>query len=323
MSDAGALLARNGRPKGFPPLKALYRHRDFEAFLKHFGALAGLLRHPDDPAWLLRRLASRLRRQNVLYAEVRVSPAVWKRHGLAPEPAFGRLVETAEKVTPRLRIIVDGVRQWERRGLERDLDLCRSYRDRGVVALGLGGDEAAAPAGRFRWLAARCRRFGIPVIPHAGEALGPEEVSSALDVFAPPRIGHGVAAARDERFMGRLRRSSVHLEVCPTSNRRTGVIEPRAPHPLGRLLENRVSCSLGTDDPALFRRTLTGELSVTGRRLGLTMKDLLHLQVEAARNALLPPEPAKALERSLIAGWGEEIRRRGAGRVARDAASSP
>jgi len=227
----------------------------------------------------------------VLYAEVRVSPSVWEHHGLGVEPSFGLLVRAAETCDPPVRLIVDGVRQWSEDRLSRDLDLVQEYRDRGVVALGLGGDETAAPARAFAGLAGECRARRIPIVPHAGEVLGPGEVREAVRVFGSRRIGHGVRASECPETMGELRDSGVHLELCPTSNRRTGAVSASdRPHPVRKFREAGVSFSLSTDDPALFRRTLTGELAWAERRLGFSGQDLLEIQVEAARAAFLPPD---------------------------------
>ena len=286
--DAALLMRRGGVPRGFPPLETLYTHSSFGEFLKHFGALSGLLRRPADPAWLMGRLLGRLRRQGVIYAEIRVSPSVWERHGLQPEEAFRMLVRSVEGAEPEWRLIVDAVRQWDSSTIERDLEFCQRYRGGPVVALGLGGDECASPAARFTSLAAECRSKGITVIPHTGEALGPEEVESALDVFDPPRIGHGIGAARSPETMNRLHRTGVHLEVCPTSNYMTGVVKKGATHPAVDLWRALVPMSIGTDDPALFGTTLNRELKWARCALSLDRAGESELQLSAARASLLP-----------------------------------
>jgi aminodeoxyfutalosine deaminase len=74
------------------------------------------------------------------------------------------------------------------------------------------------------------------------------------------RVGHGIAVVDDARLMRELREAAIVLEVCPTSNERTGAWDPRrGPHPILRLLEHEVSVVLGTDDPGYFGCTLEGE----------------------------------------------------------------
>ena len=284
-------------------IKALYRHGSLQEFLAHFGQLVSLFKRPEDLRWLLERVLLRLKRQGVVYAEIRVSPSVWERHGLDPEPPLQHLLALVGKGPIPFALIVDAVRQWDRRLIERDLDLALKYRQRGVAAFGLGGDESAAPAARLKWVADECRRRRMPVIPHAGEALGPEEVASAIAVFSPRRIGHGTAVARDEELMKSVAEGGIHLEVCPTSNLRTGVVKRAKDHPLKTLWRGGLSLSLGTDDPGLFGSTLCSELEWAADHAGWCLADMARSQAMAARSAFLPERERNNLERMILAAW--------------------
>ena len=159
------------------------------------------------------------------------------------------------------------------------------------------------PASSLRWIADECRRRRMPLVPHAGEALGPDEVAAAIRIFEPRRIGHGIAAAVDGDLMRVLSESGIHLEVCPTSNLRTGVVKRAEDHPLSALWRGGLSLSLGTDDPALFGTTLCAELRWAARHAGWSLADMARSQVMAARSALLPDSERRGLERAVLSGW--------------------
>lgn len=294
-SEARRLADKNGLPVGFPPLGSLFVHTSLLDFLAHFGDATKLLRSPGDLAWLLDRTLAKLRRQGVLYAEIRVSPAVWERRGIDPAPAMDAILSRMGRGPVAFRLIVDAVRQWGSATLERDLNLCLRFRGRGVVALGLGGDEVSAPALGFRSLAAECRAKGLPVVPHAGEALGPEEVLAALEVFGPARIGHGIRASEDSSALDRIARTGVHLEICPTSNRVTGAVPRGLAHAYRSLLEAGVSLSVSTDDPGLFGTTLCRELRWASRIAGQDLPEVARMQAGAARASFLSPGERHAL----------------------------
>ena len=82
---------------------------------------------------------------------------------------------------------------------------------------------------------------------HAGEIGGPEIVREAIELLGAERIGHGIGVMRDERTMDFIAARNIPLEVCPTSNLRTGALarqlgRPTAgydQHPLALLLPPR------------------------------------------------------------------------------------
>jgi len=61
------------------------------------------------------------------------------------------------------------------------------------------------------------------------------------------------------------------LDVCPTSNVVLGVAPTIRHHPLRRLHEAGVSCSISTDDPAPFDTNLTRECD-SASSLGLSAR---------------------------------------------------
>ncbi len=294
-SDALLLASKNAIPGiDTKTVGSLFIHGGLGEFLRHFGAVVDLLRSPDDLVWLLERLLKRLARQRVIHAEIRLSPSVWERHGIGSEDGLGALCSARFPNAPSYLFIIDGVRQWERAFLERDLDLALRFRKRNVAGFGLGGDEKAAPARFFAWLAEACAQERLPLLVHAGEALGSKEVADAIDILGAKRIGHGVAAAADPYLMARLAEEKVHLEVCPSSNYATGAVPAGKPHPIGALVKNGVHCSISTDDPGLFSTSLAAEERIA-RRAGLSGAAIAGCRAAAAKASLLPAPQRKAL----------------------------
>ena len=94
-------------------------------------------------------------------------------------------------------------------------------------------------------------------MPHAGEVAGPGSIRGALDALQADRIRHGFRAIEDPTLVAELAEREIVLDVTPVSNVRTGAVGSLEEHPLPRLVEAGVRCSISTDDPAMFDTDLT------------------------------------------------------------------
>jgi aminodeoxyfutalosine deaminase len=284
-------------PRSEEDLRELYRFRDFAHFLEVYLLICRHLRTTDDFALITRELGASLAAQNVRYAEVTVTPMGHVLRGVAPAALFegieqGRAaVEAEHGVRLRWCTDIDG-----RGGPElavETVELVLRHRPAGLVSLGLGGQEV--PRRQFGRAFEIARDAGLHSVPHAGEAAGPESVWEAIDQLGAERIGHGIRCLEDPELVAELRRRRIPLEVCPTSNVRTGVVANLAAHPLPRLIDEGLLVTLNSDDPPMFGTTLRDEYVAVARTLGLGAVGLKDLARDAARAAFLPPAEAQAL----------------------------
>ncbi len=89
-------------------------------------------------------------------------------------------------------------------------------------------------------------------MPHAGETEGAASIRGALDALGADRIRHGIRATDDPGLLDELAARGVVCDVCPISNVSLRAVDAIADHPLPRMLEAGVVCSISTDDPAMF-----------------------------------------------------------------------
>ncbi|HEU5180473.1 MAG TPA: adenosine deaminase, partial [Candidatus Polarisedimenticolia bacterium] len=291
--------ARPGRDASLPSDPAvLFRHSDFRGFLRNFAHVTRTLTGPGDFALIATDLCGLLRRQKVEAAEVFMSPVIFARRGIP----FAEILDAVDEAVrtmqsrggPRIGWILDGVRQWGPASLEENLRYAQEARGR-VLGIGLGGDESSVPAREFRPLFETARAMGLRTVCHAGEFAGPESVWEAVELLGSERIGHGIRACEDAALLSMLRRRRIPLEVCPTSNLRTGVVRRWRDHPLPRLLQAGVRVTLNSDDPALFHTSLDAEFRNLERRLHLTRRELERIRVEGIRASFLPSPIKRAL----------------------------
>ena len=264
--------------------RALYHYTDFDAFLRAFGAVGKRLRTPADYGLITRRLLERLEAQNVRYAEIIIAAGVvlWKQQEFAP--IFDAVRAAAGESGVQVRWILDAVRQFGVEPAMQVAALARDRADQGVVALGIGGSEERGPAGWFQDVFAFASNAGLHLTAHAGESMGPESIWAALALGAE-RIGHGIAAVRDEALMRHLREHDIPLEICITSNLVTGVVQRIEDHPVRRLFEAGVPIVLNSDDPAMFGCSLAGEYRLAAEQFGFTEAELRQVAENGFRYA--------------------------------------
>src|SRR5262249_47761204 len=145
---------------------------------------------------------------------------------------------------------------------------------------GTGGGEAGGPAEWFEGLYKKAAERGLRLTAHAGETTGPESVWGALNIGAE-RIGHGLAIARDPELEEVLAHKQTAVEVCVTSNLRTGACASLHEHPLRRFFDGGLRVSINTDDPAMFQTTLCREYELAAQEFGFSEDQLR----EVARNS--------------------------------------
>jgi adenosine deaminase len=169
--------------------------------------------------------------------------------------------------------------------------LAARYAGSGVVSFGLAADEALFPPEPFAEAFGIARDAGLISAPHAGELVGPASVYGALDALGAQRICHGVRAIEDPALVERLATDGVVLDVCPTSNVMLAVVPSIEEHPLVKLLDAGVRCSLNGDDPLLFGPGLLAEYELVRNTMGLPDERLAQL----ARSSIVGSGAPKAL----------------------------
>jgi adenosine deaminase len=211
--------------------------------------------------------------------------------------------------SPFYRSLVSVLDQWPRRKVYgiASLSLARSVveaRERlgvPVVAFDLAGAEAGHPASHHVEAYQFAHANFLKKTVHAGEAYGPESIFQAITSLHADRIGHGthlyateqVEALDPERYVQRLvefisdRR--ITLEVCITSNLQTmPELDRVSDHPFGRMVTDRLSVSLCTDNRLVSRTTVSNELHLACEAFDLSPKDLRNVVIYGFKRSFFP-----------------------------------
>lgn len=274
-------------------VRRLYSYKDFNGFMLAFKSVTERLRTPDDYELITYRLMQKLRQQNVVHAEVYVSVGVIRWRGQDFEPIFEGMERGRERGQRDFGVsllwIFDAVRHFGPEAAAEVFDLAARYVDRNVVGIGIGGDERRGPAEWFRDLYKKAADHGLRLTAHAGETTGPETVWSALNIGAE-RIGHGLSIAQDPELVEVLAHKQVPVEICLSSNLRTGVCADPGDHPLKKFFDEGLMVTLNTDDPAMFQTSLNREYQIAMEQLGFSREHLREIARNSFEASFLPVE---------------------------------
>ena len=290
-------------------LRDFYRFRDFSHFIAVYEMVTGCLRTPDDYRLIAHEFGSDCARQHVRYAEVTFTIVSNQRHAGLPWQAILEGVN-AGRAQARAEFGVDwgwvfDISRNYPETQDQVVEIALAARDRGVVALGLGGSEAQFPAELFEQAFARARRANLPRVPHSGENAGPESIWTTLRLLHADRLGHGVRCAEDPVLVEHLRARQVPLETCPTSNVCLGVYPDYAAHPLRQLWDAGLLVTVNSDDPALFGTDLNHEYEVLVDHFGFTADELEQVSLNGLRASLLPQADKTRLEAEFRARFAQ------------------
>jgi len=205
-----------------------------------------------------------------------------------------------------VRLIADFVRDNGPREAGRTLDALLAMNDRLIAGIGIGGSEAPFPPAPFAPVFEKARAAGLRTQAHAGESDGPESVWKSIRELRVDRIAHGVRAREDAALMAYLKQSGLPLDICPTSNIRTGAVESIADHPAADFLRRGLKVSLSTDDPTLFGSDLAGEFDLLVRTFGLSEDKVRTLLLNAVDAAWCGPEEKMRLRDAIEAFFGPD-----------------
>jgi adenosine deaminase/aminodeoxyfutalosine deaminase len=286
----------DGHPLTLEQAQAIYHYTDFTGFMMAFKAVAERLRTAEDYELIAYRMLERLSRQGVIHAEVYVSVGVvyyWKKMDF--DPLFVGMERGRKRAEADFGVtaywIFDAARQF---GAEEAARVFRKAAElRGehpsIIGIGIGGDERHTGADPFRELYAEARDAGLRLTAHGGETVGPEGIWGALNIGAE-RIGHSLSAIHDAELMSVLSERQVPIEICISSNVRTGCLPVLEDHPVRRYFDAGLMITLNSDDPAMFGSDLESEYRLAQDHFGFNNEHLRELAANSIEASFLPPE---------------------------------
>lgn len=173
-----------------------------------------------------------------------------------------------------------------------------------VVGIDLAGQEHGYPAEDHAEAYQLAHEAFLGKTVHAGEDYGPESIFQAITECHADRIGHGTwmfntDQIRDPKIMDRDRYVDqlvqyiadrrITVEVCLTSNlQTTPSFKSIQDHPFRKMLENRLSVTLCTDNRLMSRTTVSREVELAVQAFDLGPKEIGDLLIYGFKRSFYP-----------------------------------
>ena len=281
---------------------------DLADFLKCTSSGIELMQTEEELQEVVKDLFAQLKRENVIYAEIRFAPLLHTENGLSSEEVVEIVADSVRNCISSMGIkagiILCTLRHFSEAQSMKTVILVEKYINSTPVAgFDIASDEAGYPIDANIKAFEHAIKKDIPRTAHAGEAKGPESVWETLRHFQPTRIGHGVRSIEDRKLVEYLAKKRIHLEICPTSNVQINVFGEYSDHPIDSLYKSGVSVGINTDARALVNMTLTGEYAKITNVFGWNIDDFHKCNLNALNGAFIGEGEKQELRNTLNIGF--------------------
>lgn len=256
-------------------------------------------------------LFEQLKNDYVIYAEIRFAPLLHVFKGLTPTEVVSIVNEAVnegiEQTGVEAGLILCTLRHFSEQQSIETVKLVEQFRGTNVVGFDIAADEAGFPIDNHVKAFAYAKENNLHITAHAGEAKGAESVWETLKNFLPSRIGHGVRSIEDPKLMEFLRQENIHLELCPTSNVQTNVIDKIENHPIDKIHKSGVSMSINTDARTISDVDLRKEYETLERYFNWEKEHFFKCNIEALQHAFISLEKKAILVQKMKTMWNNDI----------------
>ena len=273
-------------------LQAGKRTRNLGEYLKIFDITLSVMQERDALYRVSYELAEDAASENVRHLEVRYSPILHRQKRLSfdqiVDPVIAGLADAGRRHNITTGVIICGIRSMSPRYSLALAELALAYKNRGVLAFDLAGQERDYPAKAHRSAFQLVLKNNINSTVHAGEAFGPASISQALHYCGAHRIGHGTRLREDKDLMAYVNDHRIPLEVCLSSNVQTGAVRSIKDHPFLYYFKQGLRLTLNTDSRLISGTTLSQEMALAVRAFRLSPYEVKRIVINGFKSSFLP-----------------------------------
>lgn len=270
-----------------------------------------LMQTEDNLRLVVKDLFDQLKRENVIYAEIRFAPLLHLANGLKAEEVVeivaDEVTDCSKETGIKSGILLCTLRHYSEKESLQTVELVKRYIDKTPVAgFDIAADEGSFPIDANKEAFLYAIKHDLPRTAHSGEAKGTESIWETINNFQPARIGHGVRCIEEPALIEHLKLNDIHLEICPTCNIQTNIFEQYKNHPIDFLYNTGLSVGVNTDGRTLANVTLSEEYKNLINAFNWGVDHFMKCNLNAISKAFLPESDKKILAKKIIDSYSKQ-----------------
>lgn len=239
-------------------------------------------------------------KENVKYIEVRFAPHFHTAKGLSMKSVIENVLKGMKRAEMDFEIkgnlILSCLRSYPTDLIYSLVEVGKEFIGRGVVGIDLCEVENEGFSEEYVLPLKKAKENGFRITVHAGETGSGHNVLEAIRMLGAERIGHGVQLSTDQEAYNLVKETGTVLEMCPTSNLETKIIDSYESHPIMNYIRDGIRVSVSTDNRTAYSTSMNKELEILKSTFGMTDEEYKAIYLNSIDASFADDETKKWLE---------------------------
>lgn len=272
--------------------------QSLKEYLGYFDLPINLMQTKENLIEISKNLIEDLKKDNVIYAEIRFAPMFHTKNGLTYEEIIEAVLEGLQNNEIKTNLILCLMRGASWYDNMKTIKMAYKYLNKGVCAIDLAGDEKKYSLDNYQEFFHLAQKLNIPYTIHAGE-VEINEIDKAIKLNTK-RIGHGITSINNQDILNKIKNNNILLEICPTSNIQTNIIDNYQNHPIKKIYNQDVNISINTDNSSISNVSLNEEYFKLKQTFNFTKDDFIKININSINYSFLTKEEKEKLCKKIL-----------------------
>ena len=299
--------------KGLKKYYQITKQTSAAEFVQKFDLVISLMQTPENLQTIAYEQVLNLKKENILYAELRFAPHYHDQKGLTYIQVIKNVLlgfrKGYQKTGVLTNLIICLVREAKPELGEKVVKAALEFKnDQGpvrVVAIDLACDEANYPPERH--LSAYKLTFNsyLKRTAHAGE-FGQQRlknIKTVINVLRADRLGHAIPLVTDQELMDLVKKKNIGIEFNPLSNLICHNIETINDLQIDKYFHQGIRFSINSDDPAMMFTSLSDNLDQVCQAYSWGLKELKIITLNTIDISFASTLEKKNLKQTFLKKW--------------------